>query len=435
MDRIVDLISAKRDGEEVTAEEFERLISGYTRNEITDYQMAAFLMAGCINGFSDAEATSLTQAMLKCGQRLDLSDIKRPKVDKHSTGGVGDKVSLIAAPVAAAAGIAVPMITGRGIGHTGGTIDKLQSIPGFRSNLTLREFKETIAAHGLAYSGQTNEVAPADMRMYALRDATATVESPALVAASIMSKKLAEGLDGLLLDVKVGQGALMKGRAEARRLAQLMITIGRRMNLRVQALLTDMDQPLGFTVGNALEVMEAAQALQNQGPPDLVGLSAELAARMIFLGEPTRSIESARDQAQQLLTDGTAFRKLQDVVAAQGGNSAALQDFALLPNAMGEHVVSSPRDGYISRINADDIGRAAALLGAARDRMEDPIDPAVGVILQYKVGDKVVAGARLCALYYTDETRLPEAVQLVEDAFRLSANAPETRNLVLDLVQ
>jgi thymidine phosphorylase len=214
-----------------------------------------------------------------------------------------------------------------------------------------------------------------------------------------------------------------------------MITIGRRMNLRVQALLTDMDQPLGFTVGNALEVMEASQALQGQGPPDLVGLSAELAARMIFLGDPTRSIESARDQAQQLLADGTAFRKLQDVVAAQGGNSAALQDFALLPNAMGEHVVSSPRDGYISRINADDIGRAAALLGAARDRMEDPIDPAVGVILQSKVGDKVAAGARLCALYYTDETRLPEAVQLVEDAFRLSANQPETRDLVLDLVQ
>jgi pyrimidine-nucleoside phosphorylase/thymidine phosphorylase len=327
------------------------------------------------------------------------------------------------------------MITGRGIGHAGGTIDKLQSIPGFRPNLTLREFKDTIAAHGLAYSGQTNEVAPADMRMYALRDATATVESPALVAASIMSKKLAEGLDGLLLDVKVGQGALMKGRGEARRLAQLMITIGRRMNLRVQALLTDMDQPLGFTVGNALEVMEASQALQNQGPPDLVGLSAELAARMIFLGEPTRSIESARDQAQQLLSDGSAFRKLQDVVAAQGGNALALQDFQLLPNALGEHIVSSPREGFISRINADDIGRAAALLGAARDRMEDPIDPAVGVILQTKVGDKVVAGARLCALYYTDETRLSEAVQLVEDAFRLSANQPETRDLVLDLIQ
>jgi pyrimidine-nucleoside phosphorylase/thymidine phosphorylase len=273
------------------------------------------------------------------------------------------------------------------------------------------------------------------MRMYALRDATATVESPALVAASIMSKKLAEDLDGLLLDVKVGQGALMKGRAEARRLAQLMITIGRRMNLRVQALLTDMEQPLGFTVGNALEVMEACQSLQNQGPPDLVGLSAELAARMIFLGEPTRSIESARDQAQQLLADGSAFRKLQDVVAAQGGNAMALQDFQLLPNAMGEHIVSSPREGYISRINADDIGRAAALLGAARDRMEDPIDPAVGVILQTKVGDKVAAGARLCALYYTDETRLPEAVQLVEDAFRLSASPPETRDLVLDLVQ
>jgi thymidine phosphorylase len=207
------------------------------------------------------------------------------------------------------------------------------------------------------------------------------------------------------------------------------------MNLRVQALLTDMEQPLGFTVGNALEVMEASQALQNQGPPDLVGLSAELAARMIFLGEPTRSIESARDQAQQLLSDGSAFRKLQEVVAAQSGDPAALQDFSLLPNASGEHVVTSPREGYISRINADDIGRAASLLGAARDHMDDAIDPAVGVILQSKVGDKVNAGARLCALYYTDETHLAEAIQLVEDAFRLSAHPPESRNLVLDLVQ
>jgi thymidine phosphorylase len=250
-----------------------------------------------------------------------------------------------------------------------------------------------------------------------------------------MSRKLAEGLDGLLLDVKVGTGALIKGRKDARKLAMLMITIGRRMNMRVQSLLTDMDQPLGFTVGNALEVMEASQTLQNQGPPDLSGLAIETAARMIFLAQPASSIDSARDQARQLLSDGSALAKMQEVIAAQGGNPECLFRFELLPNATGEHIISSPREGYISRINADDIGRAAALLGAGRDRMEDNIDPAVGVILQSKVGHKVTAGSRLCALYYTDETRLPEAIQLVEDAFRLSATPPETHELVLDLVQ
>ena len=435
MDRIVDLIRAKRDGEELTQEDFERLVNGYTRNEIPDYQMAAFLMAGYCNDFSDAEATALATAMLNCGQRLDMSDVPTPRVDKHSTGGVGDKVTLIAAPTAAAAGIYVPMITGRGLGHTGGTLDKLQSIPGFRTQLSMSDFKTQVKELGLAFTGQTDEISPADKRLYALRDVTGTVESLALIAASIMSKKLAEGLDALLLDVKVGRGSLIKGRSEARKLAQLMISIGRRMNVTVQALLTDMDQPLGFTVGNALEVMEASQTLQGQGPPDLAGLSTELAARMIYLGESSRSIESARDQAQQLLADGSAITKLRDIIAAQGGDPEVVYRFDLLPNASGEQIVSSPRDGYISRINADDIGRAAVMLGAGRDSMDDPIDPAVGVILQSKVGDQVVAGQQLCALYYTDEANLPEAVQLVEDAFRLSANPPEPRDLILDLVQ
>jgi len=435
MDRIVDLIRKKRDGEELAQEEFERLISGYARGDIHDYQMAAILMAGFCEGFSEDEAVSLTGAMLNCGQRLDLSELKKSKVDNESTGGVGDKIALIASPIAAAAGIAVPSITGRSLGHTGGTLDKLQAIPGFRTELSMAEFRSLVGSCGLAYTGQSNEVAPADKKMYPLRDSTGTVESFALIAASIMSKKLAEGLDGLLLDVKVGRGALIKGRTEARRLAQLMITIGRRMNTKVQALLTDMDQPLGFTVGNALEIMEVSQTLQNQGPPDLVGLSVEIAARMIYLGDPSRSLDSSRQQAQELLENGSALAKFQEVVAAQGGNHEALYRFELLPNALGEHVVSSPRDGFISRINADDIGRAAALLGAGRDNMSDPIDPAVGVVLQGKVGTQVAAGSRLCALYYTDEARLSEAVQLVEDAFRISATQPEPRNLVLDLVQ
>ena len=292
-----------------------------------------------------------------------------------------------------------------------------------------------MAEHGLAFGGQTNAIAPVDKRLYALRDATATVDSLALIAASIMSKKLTENLDGLLLDVKVGTGSLIPDRADARRLAQLMISIGRKMEIRVQALLTDMSEPLGFTIGNALEVMEAAQTLQNQGPPDLVGLSTEIAARMIYLGKPARSIDSARDQAQQLLADGSALAKFRDVITAQEGNPDVLTQFELLPNASGEHIISSPRAGFISRINADDIGRAAVLLGAGRDNVDDTIDPAVGVILQCKVGDQVVEGSRLCALYYTEETRLQEAVLLVEDAFRLSSIQPEPRDLALDLVQ
>lgn len=435
MDRIVDLIKKKRDGEELTLEEMERMINGYTKGEIPDYQMAAFLMAGSCNGFSEMEAVHLTNAMLRCGQRVDLTKVDKPKVDTHSTGGVGDKVGIIAAAIAAASDLAVPVIAEPGIGHTGGTLDKLASIPGFRTDLSLDEFQRIVAEHGLAFAGQSNELAPADKKLYALRDATATIDSLALIAASAMSKKMAEGLDALVLDVKVGRGSLLSGRTEARRLAQLMITIGRRMELKLQALLTDMDQPLGYTVGNALEIMEASQTLQAQGPADLTGLATEIAARMIYLGKSDVSIESARSIAQDRLADGSAFEVFQRVIDAQGGDPGSLTQFELLPNASGEHLIASPREGYISRINADDIGRAAALLGAGRERMGEPIDPAVGVVLQAKVGDAVQAGQGLCALYYTDQTHLAEAVQLVEDAFRLSASPPEPRELVLDLVQ
>lgn len=435
MDRIVDLVRRKRDAEELTLEELERLIDGYARSEIQDYQMAAFLMAGACNGFTEAEATSLTTAMLRCGRRVDLSGLDKPKVDAHSTGGVGDKVNLIAAPIAAAAGIAVPVIAEPGIGHVGGTLDKLQSIPGMRTDLAVEDFQDIVSQYGLAFVGQSNELAPADKKLYALRNATATVESQALIAASAMSKKLAEDLDALVLDVKVGRGSLLSGRTEARRLAQLMISIGRRTDVRVQAILTDMDQPLGYTIGNALEIMEASQTLQGQGPPDLTTLAVEIAARMIYLGDSSMSIDAAREQAGRLLAEGAALQVFESVITAQGGDANALRQFELLPNASSEQVVSSPREGYISRIHADDIGRAAALLGAGRERMDDPIDPAVGIILQAKVGDAVTAGQGLCALYYTDETHLAEAVQLVEDAFRLSASAPEPRDLILDLVQ
>jgi len=432
--RTVDLINRKRNGEELSPEEIAYLVDGYTRGEIPDYQMSAFLMAVFFSGMTDREVSALTECMVRSGETLDLSAIPGVKVDKHSTGGVGDKTSLIAAPLAAAAGVVVPMISGRSLGHTGGTLDKLESIPGFRTDLSVEEFREKLAQHGLCFIGQTAQLAPADGKLYGLRDATATVESIPLIASSIMSKKLAVGLDALVLDVKVGAGAFMKRQVDARRLAQVMVGIGRRLDKRVQALITDMNQPLGFAVGNALEVMEVSQTLQSAGPDDLTRLSLELAARMIHLGKLTETIEEARDRAQRRLLDGAGYRKFKEVIEAQGGNPQVLDRFEMLPNASGAREITSPRAGFITAIDAGDIGRVSSMIGAGRDTKDDQIDPAVGVILEVKTGVRVEAGAVLCRLYYTREDRLEEAAQLVEDAFRISAHPPEERELILEVV-
>ncbi|HUS06136.1 MAG TPA: thymidine phosphorylase [Bryobacteraceae bacterium] len=432
--RTVDLIHRKRDGEELSAEEISFVIEGYTRGDIPDYQMSAFLMAVFFSGMSDREVSSLTESMLNSGEVVDLSSIPGVKVDKHSTGGVGDKTSLIAAPLAAAAGVVVPMISGRALGHTGGTLDKLESIPGFRTNLTIDEFREQLLRLKLAFIGQTPQIAPADGKLYSLRDATATVESIPLIASSIMSKKLAVGLDALVLDVKVGSGAFMKKQTEARKLAQMMVGIGRRMNKRVQALITDMNQPLGYAIGNALEIMEVSQTLQNVGPEDLTKISLELAARMIFLGKLTATLEDAREIAQARLLDGSGYAKFKEVIEAQGGNPQVLDRFDLLPNASGAREILCPRPGYITAINAEDIGLASSMIGAGRDTKEDSIDPAVGVILEAKIGQKMDAGTVLCRIYHTSEDRLEEAAQLVEDAFRISSQAPDERNLILEVV-
>ena len=342
--RTVDLIHRKRDGEELSPEEIQYLVDGYTRTEIPDYQLSAFLMAVFFSGMTDREVSVLTESMMNSGPIVDLSSIPGTKVDKHSTGGVGDKTSLIASPIAAAAGVVVPMISGRALGHTGGTLDKLESIPGLRTDLSIDEFRALLAEHKLAFIGQTPEVVPADNKLYALRDATATVESIPLIASSIMSKKLAVSLDALVLDVKVGAGAFMKKQVEARRLAQMMVGIGRRLDKRVQALITDMSQPLGYAIGNALEVMEVSQTLQNAGPADLTRISLELAARMIYLGKITKTLDEAREVAQAKLLDGSGFQKLKDVIAAQGGNPQVLDRFELLPNATGR-----PGDNDASR--------------------------------------------------------------------------------------
>lgn len=432
--RTVDLVHRKRDGEELSAEEIAFVIDGYTRGEIPDYQISAFLMAVFFSGMSDREVSSLTESMMRSGEVLDLSSIPGMKVDKHSTGGVGDKTSLIAAPLAAAAGVVVPMISGRALGHTGGTLDKLESIPGFRTNLSIEEFTAQLRQHKLAFIGQSTELVPADGKLYSLRDATATVDSIPLIASSIMSKKLAVGLDALVLDVKVGSGAFVKKQVDARRLAQMMVGIGRRMDRKVQALITDMNQPLGFAIGNALEIMEVSQTLQNVGPADLTKLSLELAARMIFLAKLTPTLDAAREVAQARLLDGSGYRKFKDVIAAQGGNPQVLDRFELLPNATGAAEILCPRGGYISAIDAEYIGMASSMIGAGRDTKEDTIDPAVGVILEAKVGQKVEAGTVLCRIYHTSEDRLEEASQLVEDAFRISAQPPDERNLILEVV-
>src|SRR6516225_3923466 len=376
--RTVDLIQRKRGGEELSPEEIEFLIGGYTSGEIPDYQMSSFLMAVFYSGMTDREVSRLTECMLHSGETVDLAPISGVKVDKHSTGGVGDKTSFIVAPLAAAAGVIVPMMSGRALGHTGGTLDKLEAIPGFRTNLTADEFRAQLAEHGLAFIGQSDQLAPADRKLYALRDVTATVESIPLISSSIMSKKLAEGIDALVLDVTVGSGAFMKKQVDARLLAETMRCIGRRMDKKVQALITDMNQPLGYAVGNALEIMEASQTLQNAGPADLTKLSLELAARMIHLGKKAATLDEARRLAEQHLVDGSGYRKFKQVVAAQGGNAQALDKFELLPNATGMREITSPRGGYITSIDAEDIGVASNMIGAGRGTKEDSIDPAVG---------------------------------------------------------
>ncbi|MDQ2712998.1 MAG: thymidine phosphorylase [Acidobacteriota bacterium] len=432
--RTVDLIHRKRDGEELSGEEIQYLIDGYTRTEIPDYQISAFLMAVYFSGMTDREVSVLTESMMNSGSVVDLSSIPGTKVDKHSTGGVGDKTSLIASPIAAAAGVVVPMISGRALGHTGGTLDKLESIPGMRTDLSIDEFRTLLAEHQLAFIGQTEELVPADNKLYALRDTTATVESIPLIASSIMSKKLAVSLDALVLDVKVGAGAFMKKQVEARRLAQMMVGIGRRLDKRVQALITDMNQPLGYAIGNALEVMEVSQTLQNAGPADLTRLSLELAARMIFLGKVTKTLEEAREVAQGRLLDGSGFQKLKDVIAAQGGNPQVLDRFELLPNATGAREMTTTRGGYISAIDAELIGQASSMIGAGRNTKEDSIDPAVGVILEVKVGQKIDSGSILCRIYHTSDEHLEEAAELVEDAFKISQQPVDERDLILEVV-
>jgi len=435
--RPYEVIHRKRDGHPVPPEAVAELVTRYAEGAVPDYQMAAFCMAVFFRGMSEAELQALTGAMLHSGDVLDLSDLPGPKVDKHSTGGVGDKTSLAVAPLAAACGVKVPMVSGRGLGHTGGTLDKLESIPGFQIHLPVERFREVLASVGACMIGQTDRIAPADRKLYALRDLTATVESIPLIAASILSKKLAEGIDGLVLDVKVGSGAFMKRLPEARLLARTLCGLGRGMGKDVTALITDMDQPLGRAVGNALEVKEVLVLLHGGGPADLRELTVALTAEMLLLGSVAATEAEARGRVEQAIADGRGFRKLCEIVEAQGGDPRSLADPGRLPRAAATLDVGSPTAGRVEAIDAEALGLAAMALGAGRSRIEDRVDPGAGLEVWKKVGDPVDVGESLVTLHVgLAPLEPPETVAArVRGAYRIGAGPASAGPLVLERIE
>ena len=429
--RAIDVIRKKRDAGELSTSEIESLVNAYTSGDIPDYQVSAWLMAVVLRGMTRAETTALTDAMLHSGEVLDLSSVAQKKVDKHSTGGVGDKTSLVLAPLAAAAGVAVPMISGRGLGHTGGTLDKLEAIPGFNVNLSVAQFRRVLNACGCAMIGQTAEIAPADRKLYALRDVTGTVESPYLICASIMSKKLAEGIDALVLDVKTGSGAFMKSEKDAAFLAELMVETGERMGKQVVALITNMDQPLGEMIGNALEVVEVVEILRGEGPEDLRQLCLELAGWMLHLGGVSDTVAEGKKLSEQLIASGKALDKFRQLVELQGGDARVIDDPKRLPQAKHTTTLLSPTTGYVALLQCEQIGTACVVLGGGRERKEDSVDPAVGIVLHKKVGDAVSVGEPLATIHYNAETRAARARQLLEESYQIVDSAAiEKRPLI-----
>jgi pyrimidine-nucleoside phosphorylase len=395
-------------------------VNAYTVGEIPDYQVSAWLMAVVLRGMTRAETAALTDAMLRSGEVLDLSSLSAKKVDKHSTGGVGDKTSLVLAPLAAAAGVAVPMISGRGLGHTGGTLDKLEAIPGFSVNLPVAQFRRVLEVCGCAMIGQTDEIAPADRKLYALRDVTGTVESPYLICASIMSKKLAEGIDALVLDVKTGSGAFMKNEQDAAFLAELMVETGERMGKQVVALITDMDQPLGYMIGNALEVVEVVEVLRGEGPEDLRQLCIELAGWMLHLGGVSTTVAQGKELSKQLIASGKALDKFRQMVKLQGGDPRVIDDPRKLPQAQHTMTLASAKGGYLASLQCEQFGTACVLLGGGRERKEDSVDPSVGIVLHKKIGDAVSAGEPLATIYYNAAERAARARQLLEESYQMA---------------
>lgn len=432
---MVDIITKKRDGGELTPEEIHFFIDNYVKDRIPDYQASALLMAIYFRGLSRAETFALTEAMEFSGDVEDLSDLPGVKVDKHSTGGVGDKTTLVVAPVAAAAGVTVAKMSGRGLGFTGGTADKLEAIPGFRTRLEPAEFHRQLEELGLAVITQTGSITPADKKIYALRDVTGTVESPGLIASSIMSKKLAAGSDGIVLDVKCGSGALLKDLSEAENLAELMIDIGRNAGRKMVAVISDMSQPLGWTIGNALEVEEAVQVLKGGGPEDLRQLCLELAGEMIWIGGRAESFEEGKKTARQVLSDGRALEKFREMVRHQGGDDRIIEEPERMGSSRYSRDVFAGRTGFIAEMATQEIGRASQHLGAGRLRKEDEIDFTAGIRMHVRIGNFVKEGDVLATLYGADSRRLEEAEIIMEAAIRISAEPATPPKLIQKIIQ
>jgi pyrimidine-nucleoside phosphorylase len=428
--RAVDIIEKKRDGKELSRQEIHFMIQGYTQGGIADYQMSALLMAIFLRGMTTEETIALTDEMLHSGIVVDFADLGRPRIDKHSTGGVGDKTSLVIAPVVAAAGIYVPMISGRALGHSGGTLDKLEAIPGFRTNLSLAEYRTTLEKIGVALIGQTSEIAPADKKLYALRDVTATVPCQPLMAASIMSKKMAEGITGLVLDVKAGSGAFMKREEDAISLAKIMLGIAHGMQKDAVALITDMNQPLGASVGNALEMIESFETLKGKVSNDFSTLCRELSAEMLWMGRATEDLESARLLYDEMISSGKALAKMRQIIETQYGNPAVTDDYSLLPQAKNRQPVAAKRAGFVQAIDTEAIGHASMLLGAGRLQLDTEIDLGVGLLVDAKIGDTVDMDSPLVTLHFNDAEKVPEATAIIERAYQIGEERIEPPALI-----
>lgn len=432
--KMIDIIKKKRDGFELTKEEIDFFVQGYTEGDIPDYQVSALMMAIFFQKMTKQETLDLTKAMVGSGEVIDLREIQGIKVDKHSTGGVGDKTTIAVAPIVAALDAPVAKMSGRGLGHTGGTLDKLESIPNFSVDLDKETFTNFVNKHKIAIAGQTAKIAPADKKLYALRDVTGTIDNISLIAGSIMSKKLASGADAILLDVKTGSGAFMKTLEESKVLAREMVDIGNAMGKETVALITDMNQPLGRAVGNSLEVMEAIETLKGRGPDDFYSLCRELAAQMLLLAKKAGSKEEAFAMVEAVIKNGKALDKLRTMIEIQGGNPAVVEDYALFPAAKFQEEVHLKESGFVGAIQAEEIGMAALTLGAGRETKEAVIDLSVGILLHKKVGDEVEESASVATIYYNDKTKAEEAKRKIQDAYEITEKKPQLPPLVHGLV-
>lgn len=431
MSTALDVIQKKRDRKALTAQEIASFIRGYTSSQVADYQVAAWLMAVYLNGMTPAETLALTREMRDSGKILDLSSIPGKKIDKHSTGGVGDKTSMMVAAIAAACGVTVPMITGRALGHTGGTLDKLESIPGFNAKPSPQRILEILKSIGAVIIGQTDDLAPADRRMYALRDVTGTVASIPLITASILSKKLAAGTDGLVMDVKTGSGAFMPTLKRATMLSQSLVDICQAMKTKIVVVITDMEQPLGRAIGNALEIAECIEFLNGRTPEDLETVTISLAAHMIHLGGQASSIDQASKRAYEAVSKGEAAKRFRQIIQAQGGDSRVMDDPGnILPRAEQILELHAKTSGFVTRCDARLLGLASNSLGAGREQVEDLIDPAVGIQLEKKLGDRVIKGDVLCLIHWNEEKRLAHALPTIEEAFQIKARPVRRRPLI-----